>query len=255
MFSRISKQADIDVGVSIGRFTIIEADVKIGKGTTIGHNTIIRNGSIIGSHNLIGGGVQIGIEPQDYHYRGERSFCVIGNHNIIREYATISCATGTDAKTIIGDRNYIMTYVHVAHNAVIGNDVIIASGSQLGGHVIIDDYVNIGGLCGIHQFCRIGRMAMLGAKSYLNKDLAPFLLAAGNRARIVGVNVKGLKKNRMTDAEIVSLKTIYRRIFSSVRPLRKTLAELGEQAHEAKIAEIIDFFKTTKRGVLMRKLS
>ncbi len=206
MITQISKKANIDTSVTIGRFSIIEPGVKIGKGTKIGNNVIIRNGSIIGTNNVIKSGVQIGIDPQDYHFKGERSFCIIGDYNTICEYATISRATGSEAKTVIGNHNFIMTYVHVAHNDMIGNNNIIASGSQLGGHVHVQDEVNIGGLCGIHQFCRIGRMAMLGAKSYLNKDLAPFLLAAGNRAKIIGVNVKGLKKNGFGDDEIEYLK-------------------------------------------------
>ena len=255
MSTQISKKARIDTGVVIGLFSIIESDVRIGKGTKIGNSVIIRNGSIIGSYNSIKSGAQIGIEPQDYHYKGEKSFCIIGDHNIIREYATISRATGTEAKTIIGDHNFIMTYVHVAHNVMIGNDTIIASGSQLGGHVVVSDGANIGGLCGIHQFCRIGRMAMLGAKSYLNKDLPPFLLAAGNRARIIGVNVKGLKRRDFTSTEIGTLKKIYHRIFNSIDTIKKTLADLGQQADDTKIIEIINFFATTKRGVLLKRLS
>lgn len=251
----VSKEACIEKDVTIGRFSIIEPDVKIGKGTVIGDNVIVRNGSIIGSCNLIKSGAQIGVEPQDYHYQGERSYCRIGDHNIIREYATISRSTGVDTSTVIGDRNFIMTYVHVAHNVTIGSGTIIASGSQLGGHVQIGDAANIGGLCGIHQFCRIGRMAMLGAKSYLNKDLAPFLLASGNRARVIGVNVKGLKRNGLSSDEIESIKGIYRHIFKTMQPMKKTLADLSQQAINTRILEILEFFTTTKRGVLLKRLS
>jgi UDP-N-acetylglucosamine acyltransferase len=253
--TQISKKACIETNVKIGLFSIIEPEVKIGKGTVIGDNVIVRNGSVIGRYNMIKSGVQIGIEPQDYHYQGERSFCVIGDHNLIREYATISCATGADAVTAIGNRNFIMTYVHVAHNVVIGDDTIIASGSQLGGHVMIGNGANIGGLCGIHQFCRIGRMAMLGAKSYLNKDLAPFLLASGNRARIFGVNVKGLKKNGFTSSEIEAIKMIYRRMFYAFDSTEKTLADFGQQAQDVLVSEILNFFSTTKRGILLKRLS
>ncbi|MBN2619906.1 acyl-ACP--UDP-N-acetylglucosamine O-acyltransferase [candidate division WOR-3 bacterium] len=249
----ISDKAVIGERVTIGPYTIIEDDVEVGKGTSIGSHVIIRNGSIIGENNKIYNGVHIGADPQDYHYAGEHTQCVIGNGNTIREYTTLSRATGGNNKTVIGDNNFIMTYVHVAHNDMIGSDVVIASGAQIGGYVVINDQANIGGLCGIHQFCRIGAHAMLGAKSYLNQDLLPYVLAQGNRARVYGVNVRGLRRRGFTANEVEAIKELYWPLFGSCIGLEKWLTTFaGSQARDDVKTTITDFVRGSKRGILLR---
>uniref|UniRef100_A0A7C4XJN2 Acyl-ACP--UDP-N-acetylglucosamine O-acyltransferase n=1 Tax=candidate division WOR-3 bacterium TaxID=2052148 RepID=A0A7C4XJN2_UNCW3 len=238
--------------IEIGKFCVIEDGVEIGEGTKIGNYVLIKMGTKIGKNNIIYSGAQIGTNPQDYHFKGEYSECVIGDNNIIREYATISRATGEGQKTIIGSNNFIMTYVHIAHNCKIGNNTIIASGTQIGGYVEIDDFVNIGGLCGIHQFCRIGKYSMLGAKSYLNKDLPPYLLAAGNRARIYGVNFRGLLKNSFSTQEIEEIKKMYRIIYRDSYNLTRALAILKQRIPEKIAFEFIRFVENSKRGILLK---
>ncbi len=251
----ISKKARIDKSVIIGPYSIIEENVEIGANNKIGSYVIVKKGTIIGNNNNIHAGVQIGIDPQDYHFEGEPSKCIIGDNNIIREYTTISRATGKNAKTIIGSNNFIMTYVHIAHNNKIGSNTIISSGAQLGGYVEVDNFVNIGGLAGIHQFCRIGRYAMLGAKSYLNKDILPYLLARGNRAKIYGVNIMGLQRNSFSHEQIEDIKSICRIIYNSSYNLTECIKILKKkEATNKYIGDIIKFIELSKRGILLKTL-
>ena len=251
--SRISKRARIHRSSAIGSFCIIEDDVIIGERNTFESHVIVRKGTVIGNDNTIHAGVHIGVIPQDYHYRGEDSYCHIGNNNTIREYATISKATGKKQKTVIGDGNFIMTYVHVAHNVIISNHTIIASGAQLGGHVQLGDYATVGGLAGVHQFCRIGKYAMLGAKSYLNQDLPPYLLACGNRALVYGVNVRGLQRNTFNRSDIERIKEIYRLLYGSSCKSSEVYAMLEEKAVDNHFAEdILGFMRTSRRGILLK---
>ena len=253
MDASISHKARIDEHVIVGRYTIIEDDVVIGSGTRIGSHAVINNGTIIGNDNLISNGVHIGVEPQDYHFKGEPSRCIIGDRNIIREYSTISRATGDLCETVIGNDNFIMTYVHIAHNDTIGNDIVIASGVQLGGYVSVADHANIGGLTGVHQFCRIGKHAMLGAKSYLNSDLLPFLLARGNRARLCSVNVRGLARNGFSVQDIEMIKGTYRPLFLTGISFSDWLQTLNNTSGDKTVYdEIIQFARTTRRGILLR---
>jgi UDP-N-acetylglucosamine acyltransferase len=250
---KISDNARIHKSVVIGPYTTIEGDVEIGAGNTIGSHVIVRRGSLLGNGNKICTGVQIGIDPQDYHFKGESSKCLIGNNNIIREYSTISKATGENNTTLIGDNNFIMTYVHIAHNIKIGNNNVIASGSQLGGYVELDDFVNIGGLVGVHQFCKIGKYAMLGAMSYLNKDIPPYLLARGNPARVYGVNIRGLQRYGFTAQDIEVIKDLYRIFYGSSRLMTESLELLKEKENSNVFArDILTFVNTSKRGILMR---
>lgn len=248
----ISRRAQIDPSVVIGPFSIIEDDVVIKSQTRIGSHVIIRSGTVMGKNNHISAGAQIGIDPQDYHFKGERSHCIIGDNNVVREYATISRATGAGNKTVIGNNNFIMTYVHVAHNNVIGNNVVISSVAQLGGHVQIGDFANIGGHAGIHQFCRIGKYAMLGAKSYLNKDLPPFLLASGNCAKVCGLNTTGLLRNLFSWEEIEEIKYIMRLIYHSEQSFAQC-KEILEKRNSCQAHEFLEFIKSSQRGILMKQ--
>lgn len=253
IISSVSKKAKIDKSVIIGPYAIIEEDVEIGVDTTIGSHVVIRKGTTIGRGNAIHSGVQLGVDPQDYHFKGESSKCIIGDYNVIREYATISRATGEGEQTVIGDNNCIMTYVHIAHNSKIGNNTVISSGTQIGGYVEIDDYVTIGGLSGIHQFCRIGKHAMLGAKSYLNKDLPPYLLAWGNRAKVYGLNTRGLRRNLYSWQEIEDIKHAYRLINNSPFNVNECAKILRSKKNNEYILKIANFIEKPKRGFLLKK--
>jgi UDP-N-acetylglucosamine acyltransferase len=248
----ISKKARIDRSVTIGPYVVIEDDVVIGADTNIGSHVVIRDGTVIGRHNIISSGVQIGVHPQDYHFKGERSRCIIGDNNVLREYVTISRATGEGSETVIGNDNYVMTYVHIAHNIRIGDNVVISSIAQLGGHVEIDDYANVGGHAGIHQFCRIGKYAMLGAKSYLNKDLPPYLLASGNRALVCGLNTTGLRRNFFSWPEIEEIKDIVRLLYHSLHSFNECV-EILKKRNSCYAHEFLQFLRASKRGILLRK--
>jgi len=248
----ISKKARVHKSVRIGRYSIIEDNVEIAARTEIGNYVLIKSGSRIGKNNKIYSGAQIGTDPQDYHFRGECSECIIGDNNIIREYTTISRATGKNKKTIIGSNNFIMTYVHIAHNVRIGNNAIIASAAQVAGYVEVDDFAYIGGLAGIHQFCRVGKYAMLGAKSYLNKDLPPFFLARGNRARIFSVNARGLLRNKFSHSEIEEVRTIFRLIYRTKFPLNAILKIMKSNYQGKFTDEVMKFIASSQRGIILK---
>ncbi|MEM3036353.1 MAG: acyl-ACP--UDP-N-acetylglucosamine O-acyltransferase [Thermoplasmata archaeon] len=248
----IGKKARVHKSVIIGKYTIIEDGAEIGANTEIGSYVLIKSGTRIGKNNKIYSGAQLGTDPQDYHFKEEYSECIIGDNNIIREYATISRATGENNKTIIGDNNFIMTYVHIAHNCKIGNNTVIASGTQIAGYVEIDDYTYIGGLAGIHQFCRVGKYAMLGAKSYLNKDLPPYFLARGNRARIYGINRTGLLRHNFCGADIEEIKKIFRLIYKSEKNLNEIILLLKNNVSKKFSQEVINFIKNSRRGILLK---
>ena len=236
----------------IGSHAVIEDNVRIGAGTVIGDFVVVKKGTTIGRNNRIHTGVCLGTEPQDYHFKGETSYCSIGDNNIIREYATISRATGRGRKTVIGDRNFIMTYVHVAHNAVIGDDTVIASGTQIGGHVKVGDRATLGGLVGVHQKCRVGTYAMVGAKSYVNKDVPPYFLARGNRVKVYGVNTKGLRRNHLSWKVIEEIKRVFRLLYDSPLTMRRTLAHIKHKHRSAHAAEIVAFVRSSRRGIADR---
>jgi len=251
--SIINKKAKVHKSVTIAPYSIIEGNVEIGADCTIGSYVIIKQGTIIGAKNTICAGVQIGVDPQDYHFEGEASQCIIGEGNLIREFTTISKATGKNRETVIGNNNFIMTYVHIAHNIRVGNKTVISSGAQLGGHVQIDDFANIGGLVGIHQFCRVGKYAMVGAHSYLNKDLPPYLLARGNRARVYGVNVRGLQRNSFSREEIEYVNDLFRIFYKSTHTVSECLEIIKSKKPINRYArEMIQFIETSKRGILLK---
>lgn len=176
----------------------------------------------------------------------------IGDENTIREYTTITRATGINAATVIGNRNYIMTYVHVAHNVKIGSDIVITSGTQLGGNTEVDDFATIGGLVGIHQYCRVGRLAMVGAASYLNKDFPPFFIGRGNPCRVRGVNLAGLRRNNMIK-EYEVLKDVYKTIYRSKLNLRQAAGKIAEKYQDNECVNyLLNFIKESRRGINLK---
>jgi len=253
MTPQTKKKAKIHRSVKIGDYSIIESNVEIGERTIVDNFVIIKAGTKLGRNNHIHAGAQIGVSPQDYHYQGEKSECIIGDNNIIREYATISRATGYCEKTLIGSNNVIMTYVHIAHNVRIGDHTIIASGTQLGGYVEIGDHANVGGLTGVHQYCRIGRYAMLGAKSYLNKDLPPYTLAQGNRAKVYGINTKGLLRNKFTWQEIEELRGILDLFYRSSMNSAQIIKTLTRKNSSQFAVDFAHFLSSSKRGILAHR--
>ncbi len=211
----IDGSAEIAEDVVIGPFCCIGENVRIGAGTVLSARVDIVRDTIIGSNCQIHSGSVIGGPPQDRKYKGEQSYVVIGDNNILREYVTIHRATGEGKSTVVGSGNMIMAYAHVGHNCTIGNEITIASYAGISGHVVIEDNANVGGICGFHQGSRIGRLAMIGGMSGVVRDIPPFMLASGPRAQVYGINVVGLRRAGVAKQVREELNAAYRLLYRS----------------------------------------
>ncbi len=243
----ISPRAAVSSDATVGPYAVIEDDVVIGTGCEIGAHAVIKRFTQLGQRNRVGEHVVLGGEPQDVKFRGEASHLVIGNDNIIREFATIHRACGAGEATRIGSRNFIMIGVHIAHNCAIGDDNIFANGAALAGHVAVEDHVFLSSNVGAHQFVRFGRYAMVGGKSKIVQDVLPFFTTDGNPARVRGVNITGLRRGRFSTAERLNLQRAFRLLFRSRLPLETVLAEL-ERMDDPNIAHLVSFIRSSKRG-------
>ena len=247
--SIIEEGAVIGNDVTIGPFCYITAHVVIGNGTTVASHVLIEGDTKIGEDNQIFSHSAIGTIPQDLKYNGEEVQLIIGNGNIIREFAQINPGTeGGGRVTKIGDKNLLMGYVHVGHDVQIGNQCILANGTTLAGHVEMGDFVVIGGLSAIHQFVKLGDYAMLAGASALAQDIPPFCMAEGNRATLRGLNLTGLR--RTIDREgINALKGAYRELFEKGRPLQESARQLIEENKSIYVKQLSEFIKNSKRGI------
>lgn len=243
-------------GALIHPSALIGDRVVLGQGCEVGPFCRIEGRVRIGPHCRFQTGVVIGTEPMDKKYSGEDSGVLIGKGNIFFEFVTVHRATGNGEMTVIGDDNYIMSYVHIGHNCRIDNGCTLTSGVQLGGHSEVGDGANLGGLVGVHQFCRIGRLAMVGAHSYVNKDIPPFVLAAGNPCRVRGLNLVGLRRAGFTSEKIAALESAYRIIYRSDLTLNEALirieGEFGSGPAGAEIKGLLGFCANSQRGVELR---
>jgi UDP-N-acetylglucosamine acyltransferase len=254
--AKIDKSAIVGKNVQVDNFTILSAKTKIGDNVKIGPHVLIEANVEIGEGCEIGPGVIIGSAPLDYNFKGEISKVKIGKRNIIREYSTIHRATGKNKTTLIGDDNFIMAYVHIAHNCKIGNNTIITNFSQLAGYVEVEDNANIGGMVGIHQYVRIGKSAMVGACSYLSKDLPPFLIGQGNPFQVRGLNLVGLRREHFNHKQIALLTKAYRLIYRSNLNLSQALAKIKKELPMTEDLKIfLDFITKSKRGIELKVTS
>ncbi|HEY3276982.1 MAG TPA: acyl-ACP--UDP-N-acetylglucosamine O-acyltransferase [Syntrophorhabdaceae bacterium] len=248
----IHKNAEIDPEAHVGPYCVVEQKVKIGKGTTLLSHVVVQKGTTIGEGCTLSPFASIGGPPQDVSYKGEETSLVIGDNNMIKEYVTINRGTEHGGGvTTVGDNNFIMAYAHIAHDCKVGNHIIMANCATLAGHVEIADYVIFGGLCAIHQFCRVGQFAFISGVTGVPKDVPPFVIAAGDRAKLYGLNVVGLERRGFTKEEITHLKRAYRIIFRSSLPLSTSLKIVQEEFSEEKgrVQDLIDFIKSSKRGI------
>lgn len=250
----VDKSCKFGENIEIGPFCKLSNNVKIGKGTRLKGFIFIEEGTEIGEDCEIGYGCILGAPPEDLRYKGKPSYLRIGNKNIFREYVTIHKATEEGKETKIGDNNYIMAYTHIAHNCQIGNNTIITNACQLAGYVKIDDYVVLGGMVGIHQFCRVGRYAMIGACSYLDKDMPPFFIGRGNPVEIRGVNLVALRRYGFSEEKRKGLKQAYKIIFRSNLPLNRAITKIEETLPKLQeTEELLEFLKKSKRGIPLRR--
>jgi UDP-N-acetylglucosamine acyltransferase len=248
----IDQSATLADGVTVGPFSVIGPNVHIGRGTWIGPHVVINGPCRIGENNRIFQFASLGEIPQDMKYQGEESELVIGDRNTIREYCTINRGTIQDrALTSIGNENWIMAYVHIAHDCQIGNQIILANGVTLGGHVQIEDHAILGGFTLVHQFCRIGAHAFTGGGTALPLDLPPYVLAAGNRAKPHGLNKEGLRRHGFAAEKIRALFKAYTLLVKEKKiedEVRSELSELSEKYPE--VGYFVDFVGSSKRGIL-----
>ena len=244
----ISETSNIADNVEIGPYSIIGPNVKIENNTKIHSHVNIVGNTSIGSGNEIFPFASIGTDPQDLKYEGEENFIIIGNNNKIREYSNINPGTkGGRGITKIGNNNLFMVYTHIAHDCNVGNNIVLANNVQVGGHVEIEDNAIIGGSCAIHQFSRIGELSMVGGMTGVLSDVIPFGLSLGNRNSLIGLNLIGLRRAKISNENIKILDQSYKAIFKSVT-IRDNIKNLNEEIKKNKyVNKIINFINGDKK--------
>jgi UDP-N-acetylglucosamine acyltransferase len=248
----IHPRARLGAGVCVGAFTIVDEHVEIGDNTRIGHHCVVTGHTRIGRDNRIFHFVSLGEAPQDKKYNAEPTRLEIGDGNTIREFGTFNRGTVQDAGvTRLGNGNWIMAYVHLAHDCQIGNDTIFANNAQLAGHVHVDDHAILGGFTTVHQFCRIGAHAITGLSSVIVHDLPPYVTAAGNPASAHGINSEGLRRRGFSSAAIDGLRRAYRTLYKSGLTLDEARTALARQVDTLPELRLwLDFFPVSKRGIV-----
>jgi len=247
----VSRGAELDHGVSVAPYAVIGPYVRIGGGTRVGPHAVIEGRTMIGRDNRIFQFASIGAEPQDLKYRGEPSRLVIGDRNIVREFATLNTGTsGGGMETHVGDDTLIMNYAHVGHDCRVGSHCVLANSATLAGHVTIEDHVIVGGLVAIHHFVRVGESAILGGGAMVIHDVPPFCTASGDRATLRGLNLIGLKRRGFGPERVRAIKRAYRMLFLSDQPFAQAQAAASaELGGEPDVARMLAFVAASTRGV------
>ncbi|NOU26159.1 MAG: acyl-ACP--UDP-N-acetylglucosamine O-acyltransferase [Methylotenera sp.] len=248
----IDASAELDSSVEIGPYSIIGANVKIDAGTRIAGHVIVNGPTIIGKHNQIFQYSSLGEAPQDKKYKNEPTLLEIGDNNTIREFCTFNRGTVQDKGTTkIGNENWIMAYVHIAHDCQIGNHTIFANNSSLAGHVDIDDFAILGGFTLIHQFCKVGSHVITAVGSVVFKDIPPYITASGYDAKPHGINAEGLKRRGFSADSILQIKRAYKALYRNGLTLEEAKIELAAmQATSPEIGLLTDFLNISTRGIV-----
>ncbi|PPE68920.1 acyl-ACP--UDP-N-acetylglucosamine O-acyltransferase [Caldimonas thermodepolymerans] len=252
----VDPKAELGENVVIGPYAVIGPNVRIGEGTSVGAHCTIEGPTTIGRDNRIYQFASLGSDPQDMKYRGEPTELRIGDRNTIREFCTFSRGTVQDTGvTVIGDDNWIMAYVHIAHDCVVGNRTILANNATLAGHVHVGDWVVIGGLTGIHQFVKIGAHAMAGFGSHVSQDIPPFMTAAGNPLAVHGLNVEGLRRRGFSRERIALLKQMHRLLYRQGLTLEQAKQQIAalpadDEQMRADIETMLGFLAQSTRGIV-----
>ena len=252
----ISPTSELDEGVRIDPYTIVEDHVQIGANTVIGPHVQIGKWTTIGEDCQVYFGASIGNPSKDLKYNGERSYVRIGNRNVMREYVSISRSTFEDGETVIGDDNLFMNWVNIAHDSIVGNRTIMANFATLAGHVTIEDDARLGAYAALHQFVRVGKMAMAGGCAKISQDIPPFMLSAGQPARVRDLNRIGIRTSRINPLAKLSpetfalLKKTFRILFRSGLPLRHAVTKAREELpSDPDVEYLLQFIETSKRGI------
>ena len=262
--SLIEPQADIDpravidpgvriaAGVQVGPYSVIGPDVEIGEGTWIGPHVVLNGPTRIGCDNRIHQFCSLGDDPQDKKYHGERTSLQIGDRNTIREYCTMNRGTVQGGGvTRIGDDNWIMAYVHIAHDCIIGNRTVFANGASLAGHVVVEDHAILGGFTLVHQFCRIGAYSFSAFSSTIAKDLPPYMMVSRESAKAHGLNREGLKRHGCSPKTIDLLRRAYRILYRENLSVAESLARLSEMVEQCpEVQRLVDFVAQSTRGII-----
>lgn len=249
----IDPSAKIAKNVKIGPWTIIGPHVEIGEGSEIGAHVIVKSHTRIGKRNKIYQFCSIGEEPQAKHYKAEETWLEIGDDNIIREFCTIHRGTiQGNSMTRVGHRNFIMAYVHIAHDCFVGNDIVFANNSALSGHVTVHDFANFGGFSAVHQFCSIGAYCFVAGETSIGKDVPPFVLVSGHPASVYGLNTIGLKRHGFSDELINVLKRAYNVIYRQGYTSQQAIAQLQQMQPEAEkeVGLLIASLSESTRGIV-----
>ena len=252
----VERGAELAESVSVGPYSIVGSKVRVGEGTTIGAHCVIEGRTTIGRDNRIFQFCSMGAVPQDKKYAGEDTALAIGDRNTIREFCTFNLGTAQDVGTTrIGHDNWIMAYVHIAHDCQVGDQTILANNATLAGHVHLGDWVFIGGLTGVHQFVKIGAHAMAGFASAVTQDVPPFMTVDGNPLAVRGFNVEGLRRRGFGPQRIAAVKQMHRLLYRSGKTFeqaRAAIAELASTMPEAAadIASMVDFLARATRGIV-----
>ena len=247
----ISKRASIASDATIGPYAVIGDDVEIGGGTRIDSHVVVNGPTTIGADNHIYQFASIGDDPQDKKYSGEPTRLTIGDRNTIREFCTISRGTTQDrGETLVGDDNWIMAYVHIAHDCVVGNHTILANNTTLAGHVHLGDWVICGGFSGVHQFCRVGPHAFLGMYAGISRDVPAYTMVSGQPATPRGINSEGLKRRDFSPEQIRNIKHAYRLTYRQGKKLAEAIEEIAALSKEKpELLVFLDSLRSSERGL------
>lgn len=247
----VSPKAKIDPSVEVGPYAIIEDEVTIARGTKIGAHVFISKWTMIGEACTFYPFSSIGMPPQDLKYKGEETWLRMGDRNTFREYVTLHRGTVQgQGETVLGDDNFLMAYVHVAHDCRVGNRVILANAATLGGHVVVGDHTILGGLVGVHQFVQIGPYALAGGGAILTQDVPPYARVAGNRATLHGINLIGLKRHQFGEETVRAIQGAYKTFFRSALVVSEAAKIVREKwGHLPEIEVFVSFIERSKRGV------
>ncbi|HEY7335831.1 MAG TPA: acyl-ACP--UDP-N-acetylglucosamine O-acyltransferase [Bryobacteraceae bacterium] len=247
--ARVHPDAVIGPGAVVGDFTVIEQDVAIGAGTRLEPHVYIKRWTTLGENNRISAGTVLGTDPLDKTFTGARSYLTIGHNNVIREHYTISRGTAPESETTIGDGNYIMTSGHIAHNCRIGNHVTIASCALVAGYAEVEDEAFISGGVVIHQYSKIGRLAMIAGNTRVNSDVPPFFMYADYNIAAKGLNLVGLKRAGISPAEIQALKRAYKILYRSGLKLEEALQRIEAEIATDHARHLVRFIRSSERGI------
>ena len=248
----LSGDVKLGEGVEIGPYTIIEGEVTIGSGSIIGPHVVIKGPTVLGRDCRVYQFASIGEVPQDLKFKGERTELIIGDGNVIREYVTLNRGTqGGGGKTILGNENFIMAYVHIAHDCHIGNQNILANTATLAGHVTIQNFTTIGAFVAVHQFTRIGSYAFVSGMTAVRMDIVPFVKVSGDKAKLYGLNIIGLQRRGISEEAIAALKKAYKWVFRSQERMTEAIKRIEGDAIWVfpEVQKLVAFLKTSNRGI------